>query len=80
MSIQIWTREELTAQIKVCKDELKKCLSAQSYTIGTRSLQRQKISDLKAALSFYTGELEALERGGHGPVRVQCRFPRGWHR
>lgn len=80
MSIQIWTREELTEQITVCKDELKKCLSAQSYTIGTRSLQRQKISDLKAALSYYTGELEALERGGHGPVRVQCRFPRGWRR
>lgn len=80
MSIQIWTREELTKQIDICKEELKKCLSAQSYTIGTRSLQRQKISDLKAALSYYTGELEALDRGGHGPVLVQCRFPRGWRR
>ena len=40
MAISIWTREELTEQIRLYKAALKACASGASYTIGTRSLTR----------------------------------------
>lgn len=79
MAISIWTREELTEQIRLYKAALKACASGASYTIGTRSLTRQDMARIREHLDYLAGELAALERG-RGPIIVQARIPRGGRR
>lgn len=75
MSPSIWTREELTEQIRIYKAALKACASGASYTIGTRSLTRQDMAAIRDHLDYLAGELAALERG-NGPIIVEARIPR----
>jgi hypothetical protein len=76
MAFSIWTREELLEQITLYKDALKKCASGQSYTIGSRSLTRHDLADIRAQLDYYTKELAALD-GRRGPLLVQTRINYG---
>lgn len=76
----IWTREELLEQIALYKAAIKACASGSSYTIGTRSLTRQNLAELRKHLDWLAGELAALE-GRKGPVIVQAHIHRdsgGW--
>lgn len=74
----IWTREELLEQIALYKKALKACATGQSYTIGSRSLTRQDIAELRDHLNWLTEELAALD-GQRGPVFVRGIVPRrGW--
>ncbi len=75
MSASIWTRQELIEQIALYKEALKACASGASYTIGSRSLTRQDIQDIRDHLDYLAGELSALQNG-RGPVIVQARIPR----
>ncbi len=76
----IWTREELLEQIALYKNALKACATGQSYTIGSRSLTRQDIAELRYHLNWLQDELAALD-GQRGPVFVQGIVPRrGWWR
>jgi hypothetical protein len=75
----IWTREELLEQIALYKRALLKCASGSSYTIGTRSLTRQDLPDIRAHLSWLANELAALS-GRRGPLIVQGRINYGGRR
>ena len=72
----IWTRQELLEEIDIYKKAIKACASGSSYTIGSRSLTRQNLAELRDHLDYLPGELAALERGC-GPVIVQGRIRRG---
>ena len=76
----IWTREELLEDIALYKRAIRACASGSSYTIGTRSLTRQDLAELRRHLDYLTFELAALE-GRRGPVLVEGRIyrgPSGW--
>lgn len=81
MADSIWTRKELDEQITIYKKALISCASGSSYTIGSRSLTRHDLADIRAHLAYLAGELAALD-GRRGPVLVQTRIPRGggWRR
>ena len=71
----IWTRQELLDEIDLYKRALKACASGSSYTIGSRSLTRQNLQELRDHLDYLSAELAALE-GRRGPVLVQGRISR----
>lgn len=76
----IWTRQELLEEIDLYKRAVKACASGSSYTIGSRSLTRQNLQDIRDHLDYLVGELAALE-GRRGPVLVEGRIyrgPAGW--
>ena len=74
----IWTREELLEQIELYKKALKACATGQSYTIGSRSLTRQDIAELRDHLEWLQGELAVLDNQ-HGPKLVRGVVKRrGW--
>ena len=75
----IWTREELTTQIARWKQALLTCAAGKSYTIGSRTLTRHDLADIRSMLDYLAGQLAAID-DGTGPVFVQMRFPRGWTR
>ena len=72
----IWTEQELREEIDLYKRAIKACASGSSYTIGSRSLTRQNLKELREHLYYLAGELAALE-GRRGPVLVQGRIYRG---
>jgi|GluameStandDraft_1065615.scaffolds.fasta_scaffold151394_2 bacterioferritin (cytochrome b1) len=72
----IWTEQELREEIDLYKRAIKACASGSSYTIGSRSLTRQNLKELREHLDYLAGELAALE-GRRGPVLVQGRIYRG---
>ncbi len=78
MTVSVWTKTELEEQITLWKTALKQCSMGKSYTIGSRQLTRQDISDIIDMLDYLTGELAAVETGTRGPVLVQGRRIRGW--
>ncbi len=71
----IWTRQELLEEIDLYKRALKACASGSSYTIGSRSLTRQNLQEIRDQLDYLAGELAALD-GRRGPVLVQGRIYR----
>ena len=78
----VWTRQELLEEIDLYKKALKACASGSSYTIGSRSLTRHNLQELRDHLEYLSGELAALE-GRRGPVLVQARIsstPSGWRK
>jgi hypothetical protein len=75
----IWTREELLEQVALYKRALKQCASGSSYTIGTRSLTRQDLPEIRAHLSWLANELAAIS-GRRGPLLVQGRVDYGGRR
>ncbi|MDR2821199.1 MAG: DUF6148 family protein [Desulfovibrio sp.] len=79
MAFQIWTREELLGQIALYKDALKKCASGHSYTIGSRSLTRQDLPEIRKQLDYFADELAKLS-GVNGPRFVQGRINYGGRR
>jgi bacterioferritin (cytochrome b1) len=72
----IWTEQELREEIDLYKRAIKACASGSSYTIGSRSLTRQNLKELREHFDYLVGELAALE-GRRGPVLVQGRIYRG---
>ncbi|MDR2077145.1 MAG: DUF6148 family protein [Desulfovibrio sp.] len=78
-STSIWTRAELLEQVALYKKALLKCASGSSYTIGSRSLTRQDLPEIRSHLSWLASELAALE-GRRGPLLVQGRVNYGGRR
>ncbi|MFG6375443.1 MAG: hypothetical protein K1W05_05865, partial [Desulfovibrio sp.] len=63
----IWTEQELREEIDLYKRAIKACASGSSYTIGSRSLTRQNLKELREHLDYLAGELAAVG-GRRGPV------------
>lgn len=69
----IWTKEELQEQIVAYKAALLACASGKSYTIGSRTLTRADISDIRKQLDYFANEIAALE-GRRGLMLVSGRL------
>lgn len=76
--MSIWTKEELQKQIKEYKEALLACTSGKSYSIGSRSLTRSDMQEIKNMLDYFEGELNKINNVQssfiarakiHGPFR-----------
>ena len=76
--MSVWSREELLLLIADWKAAYNAVASGTSYSIGTRSLTRQDVAEIRDQLDFLQRELEALDSGGTvGSLRfVKCRTVR----
>ena len=73
----IWTRDELTAQLREWKAALLICASGKSYGIAGRTLTRSDVADIRKTLSYLERELNKIDDAPVGPVFVQGVTRRG---
>ncbi len=59
--MSIWTKEELEEQIAAYKNALLTCSQGKAYTIGSRSLTRSDMKEIKEMLDYFEEELNKLE-------------------
>ena len=71
----MWTREELLSLLADWKAAYKAASTGRSYTIGSRTLTRYELSEIRAQIDWISSELAALSRG-RGHVRVAARIVR----
>ncbi len=70
-----WTREELLSLLADWKAAYKAASHGKSYTIGSRTLTRYDLSEIRDQIDWIGSELAMLSRG-RGPVRVSARVVR----
>lgn len=70
-----WTREELLSLLADWKAAYKAASTGKSYTIGSRTLTRYDLAEIRDQIDWISSELVALSRG-RGPVRVAARIVR----
>lgn len=70
-----WAREELLSLLADWKAAYKAASTGKSYTIGSRTLTRYDLSEIRDQIDWISSELAALSRG-RGPVRVAARIVR----
>lgn len=71
-----WTLSEARDMLRLWMDAYKACASSQSYTIGSRSLSRANLSEIKDQIEYWRNEIAALEAGTGGGRRVIRIIPR----
>lgn len=52
--------------------------TGQSYRIGSRSLTRASLSDIRQQINFWRNEVAKLESGRGSGARVMRAVPRDW--
>lgn len=69
--------------LKYCKEKLKMWLDAesavatgQSYSIGSRSLTRANLNDIREQIKYWCNQIAAIEQGTGGGRRVMRIIPR----
>lgn len=73
----IWNnRDELVMAIADWKRAYRAASSGKSYTIGSRTLTRYDIDDIRAQLDYLQGELDALDGRPSGIRRFRMRSVR----
>ena len=70
-----WTREELLSLLVDWKAAYKAASTGKSYTIGSRTLTRYDLAEIRDQIDWISSELAALS-GGRVPVRVAARIVR----
>ena len=73
--MSIWSREELLSLLADWKAAYKAASTGKSYTIGTRSLTRYDLPEIRNQLAYLENELAALD-GRRGPIFVRARYRR----
>ena len=73
--MSVWTREELLSLLADWKAAYKAASTGKSYTIGSRTLTRYDLAEIRDQIDWISSELVALSRG-RGPVRVAARIVR----
>ena len=73
--MSMWTREELLSLLADWKAAYKAASTGKSYTIGSRTLTRYDLSEIRDQIDWISAELAALSRG-RGPVCVAARIVR----
>ena len=74
--MSIFTRAELLEMIAQWKAAYKAAATGKSYTIGSRTLTRYDLADIRGQLEWLKKELDALD-GHAGPYFVRTRYWRG---
>ena len=73
--MSMWTREELLSLLADWKAAYKAASTGKSYTIGSRTLTRYDLAEIRDQIDWISSELAALSRG-RGSVRVTARIVR----
>lgn len=71
-----WTKEQAKARLDLWLAAEVAVAGGQEYRIGTRSLRRVDLKDIRGQILFWKRELDKLENGRRGGVRVQRFVPR----
>lgn len=70
-----WTLPEAKEMLQTWIEAEKAVATGQSYKIGTRSLQRANLSEIRKQIQFWRNEIAKIESGRKG-VRVMRAVPR----
>ena len=71
-----WTIEEAKEYLQIWLDAEKAVATGQSYRIGSRSLTRASLKDIKERINYWRNEIDKLENGGGRGARVLRFVPR----
>lgn len=70
--------EQARANLQMWLEAEAAVATGQSYSIGTRSLTRASLSDIRQQISFWRNEVAKLESGNGSGARVFRAVPRDW--
>ncbi|AHN84817.1 hypothetical protein Phi2_0008 [Vibrio phage phi 2] len=70
-----WTLQEAKDMLATWIEAEKAVATGQSYKIGSRSLQRANLSEIRKQIQFWRNEITKLETGRKG-ARVMRAVPR----
>lgn len=71
-----WTKEFARERLNMWLAAEEAVAAGQEYRIGTRSLRRVDIQDIRNQIAFWQRQLEQLESGRKGGARVKRFVPR----
>lgn len=70
--------EQAKARLQMWLEAEAVVATGQSYKIGTRSLTRASLSDIRQQISFWRNEVAKLESGRGSGARIFRAVPRDW--
>ena len=71
-----WTLAQAQEHLAAWMAADEACAAGQSYAIGSRSLTRSNASEITKKITFWRNEVEKLQQGVAGGVRVMRIVPR----
>lgn len=71
-----WTLEEAKDMLDRWIEAEKAVATGQSYKIGTRSLTRASVSEIKKQIAYWRNEISRIKSGRGRGVRVMRAVPR----
>ena len=74
--MSIWTKEELEEQIALWKNAYSKASTGQSYSIGSRTLTRYNLPEIRDQLKYLESERIKMTTNRRPLMRVKARFSR----
>ena len=72
------TIEEARAKLQMWLEAEAAVATGQSYKIGSRSLTRASLSDIRQQINFWRNEVAKLESGRGSGARVMRAVPGDW--
>jgi len=71
-----WTLDEAKENLQIWLTAERAVATGQSYKIGTRSLTRASLKDIRDSIKFWRNEVDRLESGAGKGARVFRVVPR----
>lgn len=71
-----WTLEKAKQMLDMWVEAEMAVATSQSYTIGSRSLTRANLAEIRKAIEYWRNEVAALEKGNSNGRRVVRVIPR----
>lgn len=71
-----WTLQEARNMLNMWIEAEKAVATSQSYTIGSRSLTRANLAEIRKSIEYWRNEVAALEHGNSNGRRVVRVIPR----
>ncbi|WZL14726.1 head-tail adaptor [Vibrio phage vB_VpaM_XM1] len=71
-----WTLQEAQQMLQTWIDAEKAVATGQSYKIGSRSLQRVNLSEIRKQINFWRNEIDRIKNGRGRGARVMRAVPR----
>lgn len=71
-----WTLQEARNMLNMWIEAEKAVATSQSYSIGSRSLTRANLAEIRKSIEYWRNEVAALEKGNSNGRRVVRVIPR----
>ncbi|WJZ69984.1 hypothetical protein PVP_XSN000005 [Vibrio phage PVP-XSN] len=71
-----WTLQEAQQMLQTWINAEKAVATGQSYKIGSRSLQRVNLSEIRKQINFWRNEIDRIKNGRSRGARVMRAVPR----